>query len=55
LKDASGRPVFDLRRKIGWLVEDASGNKICDRDILEMAVMDPYPYDGFLLGRMAFD
>jgi hypothetical protein len=58
LKDASGRPVFDLRRKIGWLVEDASGNLAviaCDRDILEMAVMDPYPYDGFLLGRMAFD
>lgn len=30
LKDASGRPVFDLRRKIGWLVEDASGNKIAE-------------------------
>ncbi|KAJ5285550.1 hypothetical protein N7524_000856 [Penicillium chrysogenum] len=28
--DASGRPVFDLRRKIGWLVEDASGNKIAE-------------------------
>ncbi|OQE75626.1 hypothetical protein PENNAL_c0072G03105 [Penicillium nalgiovense] len=30
LKDATGRPVFDLRRKIGWLVEDASGNKIAE-------------------------
>ncbi|KAJ6128907.1 hypothetical protein N7471_010124 [Penicillium samsonianum] len=30
LKDASGRPVFDLRRKIGWLVEDARGNKITE-------------------------
>ncbi|KAJ6086621.1 hypothetical protein N7467_005535 [Penicillium canescens] len=26
--DASGRPVFDLRRKMGWHVEDASGNEI---------------------------
>jgi uncharacterized protein YxjI len=30
LKDASGQPVFDLRRKIGWLVEDASGSKIAE-------------------------
>ncbi|KAF7517003.1 hypothetical protein PCG10_001663 [Penicillium crustosum] len=30
LKDASGRPVFDLRRKMGWTVEDASGSKIAE-------------------------
>ncbi|KAJ6133112.1 hypothetical protein N7471_008327 [Penicillium samsonianum] len=30
LKDVSGRPVFDLRRKMGWFVEDASGNKIAE-------------------------
>lgn len=30
LKDASGRPVFDLRRKMGWHVEDASGNEIAE-------------------------
>lgn len=30
LKDAAGKPVFDLRRKIGWVVEDPNGNKIAE-------------------------
>ncbi|KAJ5766116.1 uncharacterized protein N7511_003732 [Penicillium nucicola] len=30
LKDASGQPVFDLRRKLGWHAEDLSGNHIAE-------------------------
>ncbi|KAJ5306904.1 hypothetical protein PENANT_c003G08551 [Penicillium antarcticum] len=30
LKDASGQPVFDLRRKLGWHAEDPDGNKIAE-------------------------